>query len=159
MVYYCRQKQITGDFAMDKPANISPMSLTDIANMARAEINEAQSRQNEEAATANRETKRTEEAAKREMQRTEEAAKRAAALRAGISSLRKDMKERDIKAAEREKRQLWQFGGIVVGIAALMTLVIGGLGLWAELRDTSAASPITVNIPPAIQTTPPPARQ
>ena len=117
---------------MEKPANISPISLSDIANMVRTEINAAASRQNADTA-----------------KRDAAAAKREAALEAKISDLREDMAKSEVEASKRETRQLqW--------IATLLAVAVVVLGVWTEPRDAPAVSPITVNNPPPIVYAAPP---
>ena len=130
---------------MDKPANIPPVSLTDITNLVRTEINAALSRISKDAA-----------------KRDAAAAERDAALQAKMSALREDMAKNETEAAKRETRLIEESGhrearqmrwfASVVAVAAV------ALGLWIELRDKPANPPVTVNNPPpVIYAAPPPA--
>lgn len=59
----------------------------------------------------------------------------------------KSAAERETGAAEREMRLMRWF-------ASIMAAAVVVLGLWIELRDRPAVSPVTVHIPPAIQSMP-----
>ena len=122
---------------MTTPANIAPVSLADIAAML-------------ENATAKRDAVLLAEMSALREEVREEMRKRDAE----VAEYRKEAVERDAKAAERETRLVKWFGtamGVAAGGVALVIVAVSvGFGVWLELRDSAAVSPVTINIPPAI---------